>query len=211
MLLPTYLYAITLEFTAPYPAVDSQSFISNTLAQENLTITDHDGELKAQTNQGNVKANRDTTKPPGQLPGFKGCPPPPGHRHSKSSDNRPPGAQNPPFPTQRSKPPASGNRFSPQTPQRQRRNSDSSIMDAHEIDKEKAKEKERRERKAREARRAAGESGNSRDKDGRRPSKSSSSRGKKGSPLDIIDKLDVTGVYGLGCTSHGLYTIHVDI
>lgn len=162
--------------------------------------------------QGNVNINRDAMKPPipsGQLLGFKGRPPPPvpaGHRHSKSSDNRPP--QNLPF---TAKPHPSGNRFPPPSSQRQRRNSDSSIMDAHEIDREKAKEKERRERKAREARRVAAEPGGSRDKDGRRPSKGSSSRGKKGSPLDIIDKLDVTGIYGSGCTSHELYTFHIDI
>ncbi|KAF8458367.1 Pal1 cell morphology protein-domain-containing protein [Terfezia claveryi] len=171
---------------------------------ENLTITDHDRELKTQMIQGNVNANRDAMKPSGQLPGFKSRPPPPvpaGHRHSKSSDNRPP--QDPPFMAERSKPPPSGNRFPPSTSQRrQRRNSDSSIMDAHEIDKEKAKERERRERKAREARRTAAESGGSRDKDGRRPSKSSSARGKKGSPLDIIDKLDVTGIYGSGLFHH---------
>ncbi|KAF8418823.1 Pal1 cell morphology protein-domain-containing protein [Tirmania nivea] len=173
---------------------------------ENLTITDHDRELKAQMNQNNVGANRDVMKlpiPPGQLLGFKGRPPPPvpaGHRHSKSSDNRSP--QNLPFMAEKSRPPPSGNRLSPPTTQRQRRNSDSSIMDAQEIDREKAKERDRRERKAREARRAAGEPGNSRDKDGRRPSKNNSSRGKKGSPLDIIDKLDVTGIYGSGLFHH---------
>lgn len=166
-------------------------------------------------NQGNVNANRDAMKPPippGQLPGFKGRPPPPvmaGHRHSKSSDNRPPGVQNPPFQTEWSKPPQSGNRLPPSTSQRQRRNSGSSIMDAHEIDKERAKERERRERKAREARRVAGESGSSRDKDGRRPSKSTSSRGKKESKLDTIDKLDVTGIYGSGCTSYGFSILSI--
>ena len=133
--------------------------------------------------------------PPSQLPSFKGRTPPPlpsSHRYSKSSDSRPPGM------IDKQKPPQSTNRVSPPDrgipQQRPRRNSDSSIMDAHELDREKAKDRERRERKAREAREAR----TTKDKDGRRPSKSTSSRSKKGTPLDMIDKLDVTGIYGSG-------------
>lgn len=133
--------------------------------------------------------------PTGQLPSFKGRPPPVpmGHRHSKSSDGRPPGSPAPPFSGEKPKQPLPSNRMPPinrEAPrQRPRRNSDSSIMDVHEIEKEKEKAKERREKKTREARKAgAGDSGS----DARRPSKSSG-RPRKGAPLDIIDKLDVTG------------------
>ncbi|KAF8470572.1 Pal1 cell morphology protein-domain-containing protein [Kalaharituber pfeilii] len=178
---------------------------------ENLTITDHDRELKAQMNQGSQSVNRDALKPqipPGQLPSFKGRPPPPlpaGHRYSKSSDGRPPAPiSGAPFSADNSKTLTPSNRFPPNREvvrPRQRRNSDSSVMDTHEIERERAKERERRERKLKEARRAA-ESGGSKDSDGHRPSKSSSSRSKKGAPLDIIDKLDVTGVYGSGLFHH---------
>lgn len=133
--------------------------------------------------------------PPSQLPGFKGRTPPPlpsSHRYSKSSDGRPPGMLGP---IDKQKPPPSSNQIPPSDrgipQQRLRRNSASSIMDTHELDREKAKDRERRERKAREAR-------TTKDKDGRRPSKSAPSRSKKVTPLDMIDKLDVTGI---GCMS----------
>ncbi|KAI5792399.1 Pal1 cell morphology protein-domain-containing protein [Peziza echinospora] len=179
---------------------------------ENLTITDHDRrESTTRPNQGTRDPNRDAMKPtipPGQLPTFKGRPPPPppaGHRHSKSSEVRPPITSGSSFPSRTKGPPltATSTRNLPPTEAlrpRPRRNSDSSIMDAHEIDREKAKEKERRERKAKEAR-AAAETSGSKDKEGRRPSKSVV-KTKKGSPLDIIDKLDVTGIYGSGLFHH---------
>ena len=138
--------------------------------------------------------------PPNQLPSFKGRTPPPlpsSHRYSKSSDGRPPGMLGP---IDKQKPPQPTNRVPPSSrapQQRPRRNSDSSIMDTHELDREKSKDRERRERKAREAREAR----TTKDKDGRRPSKGTSSRSKKGTPLDMIDKLDVTGIYGSGCMS----------
>lgn len=67
-------------------------------------------------------------------------------------------------------------------------------MDAHEAEQ---KERERSERRRREQRdqRSKGENGSgSTRKDQRAPRDR-----KKGAPLDVIDKLDVTGIYGSGC------------
>ena len=222
----------------PLPAIDKALESLTLLAQENLTITDHDRELKRQLNQNtqyqNTQFNQNPDRVPprlntqgNQIPSFKGRPsppPPPGHRHSKSSDSRPPNSTSNsmnPFPTdrERTKPPVPAIRQPPREPPRprQRRNSDSSIMEVpHDMDNERAKEKERRERRAaregrdardgsrgpgRETGRNRGESASSaRDKDGgRRPSKPITGKPRKGSPLDVIDKLDVTGIYGSGC------------
>ena len=63
-----------------------------------------------------------------------------------------------------------------------RRNSESSVADKQALDPE--EEKKRRERKHRES---------------RRPGKS----GKPSRRLDVIDKLDVTSIYGTGCEYPG--------
>lgn len=67
---------------------------------------------------------------------------------------------------------------------RNRRNSDSSVIDRKSIDEEKRRqERRRRERKEREAQDL---------KDGKPPKKPSRK-------LDIIDQLDATSIYGTGC------------
>jgi len=72
---------------------------------------------------------------------------------------------------------------------KQRRNSESSIMDKDKLEEEKRRRHERRrERKEREAKEG-------KSKDGSKPS----ARPKKAHGLDLIDKLDVTGIYGQGC------------
>ncbi|KAI5814748.1 Pal1 cell morphology protein-domain-containing protein [Pyronema omphalodes] len=112
----------------------------------------------------------------------------------------PPGARRPPPPNGRGPPPPSGGDRSRGAPRpRPRRNSDSSVIDAHENE---ARDRSRRERERGER--------SHRDKDGKlRPdagSKSrrepSSDRRKKNSALDVIDKLDVTGIYGSGLFHH---------
>lgn len=79
---------------------------------------------------------------------------------------------------------------------RPRRNSDSSVMEVHEAEQ---KDRERRERRHREQRSRDNRSGSGsghKDKDDR--ARRERDRKKNGAPLDIIDKLDVTGIYGSG-------------
>lgn len=109
----------------------------------------------------------------------------------------------------RTRPPPNGLDIfaSPQKPdsRRPRRNSESSIMD-----KDKSAEDERRRRERRKEREARREK-EGRSKDGK--SSSSSKPQRKPQGLDIIDKLDVTGIYGQGreftllpalCVTHAL-------
>jgi hypothetical protein len=72
-------------------------------------------------------------------------------------------------------------------------------MDAHEAEQ---KERERNERRRREQR----DQRNQRSKGENGPGSGPIRKGqraprdrKKGAPLDVIDKLDVTGIYGSGC------------
>ncbi|GAB7345029.1 hypothetical protein MBLNU457_3446t1 [Dothideomycetes sp. NU457] len=73
-----------------------------------------------------------------------------------------------------------------------RRNSESSVMDKEKMDEERRRRHERRrERKEREA------------KEGKtKDSSKSSARPRKAHGLDVIDKLDVTGIYGQGFFHH---------
>jgi len=69
------------------------------------------------------------------------------------------------------------------------------VIDAHEVEKE----KERRDRRRREeARRRDGKEDKVRSKEKEKERE----RRKKGTPLDVIDKLDVTGIYGSGLFHH---------
>lgn len=72
---------------------------------------------------------------------------------------------------------------------RPRRASESSVMDK---DKDKASEDDRRRRERRKEREAR------REKEGRSKDGSRSKSTKKPQGLDLIDKLDVTGIYGQG-------------
>jgi len=72
------------------------------------------------------------------------------------------------------------------------------VIDAHEVEKE----KERRDRRRREeARRREGKDDKSRSSISKEKEKERERR-KKGTPLDVIDKLDVTGIYGSGLFHH---------
>ena len=79
---------------------------------------------------------------------------------------------------------------------RPRRNSESSIADKRPIIDEERKRRERRHRN--------GEAANG-SKKGREPT---SSRTKKPRGLDLIDKLDVTGIYGPGCKLKFKFIFH---
>ncbi|KAF2220446.1 Pal1 cell morphology protein-domain-containing protein [Elsinoe ampelina] len=116
-----------------------------------------------------------------------GPPPPPGvpgHRHSRSGDHR----NGPPRPM---RPRPNGDRNGPDSPDksRQRRNSDSSLMEKDKAEEDRRRRERRKEREAR--REKEGKSKDARTKSGRRPF-----------GLDVIDKLDVTGIYGQGLFHH---------
>jgi len=149
---------------------------------------------------------------PPNAPRFR--PPPPGHHKSSSAAQEGilislDGSRPPPTPGGRRPPPPPGSRMPPppyesadrsRNPSRRpRRNSDSSVIDVHEI--------EARDRQRRVDRRPA-EKGPLTQNKARGGEKSSSRRDvssdrrKKNSALDVIDKLDVTGIYGSGLFHH---------
>ncbi|KAF3918777.1 hypothetical protein AA313_de0200985 [Arthrobotrys entomopaga] len=76
---------------------------------------------------------------------------------------------------------------------RQRSNSESSALDV--LDRERERERERRREKS------SKKEGEDKSKDDK-SKKSASGRRKQAAPLDIIDKLDVTGIYGAGLFHH---------
>ncbi|KAI5853342.1 Pal1 cell morphology protein-domain-containing protein [Tricharina praecox] len=148
---------------------------------------------------------------PPNAPRFR--PPPPGHHKSSSAaqnegilitlegSSRPPpppgGRRPPPPPGSRMAPPPHDAERSRNPSRRPRRNSDSSVIDVHEI--------EARDRQRRGDRRPAekGPSTQSKSRGGDKPRRDASSdRRKKPAGLDVIDKLDVTGIYGSGLFHH---------
>ena len=83
--------------------------------------------------------------------------------------------------------------------QRPRRNSDSSVVDRNGKPSDPEEERRRRERRHRDSQTRY------RDSKGRPIPVANGPRGKKPTPrLDVIDKLDVTSIYGTGCTCHVL-------
>lgn len=72
---------------------------------------------------------------------------------------------------------------------RMRRNSDSSVADRKPLDPEEEKKRQERKRRERERRH--------REREGKDPKSRKPDR-----KLDIIDKLDVTSIYGTGCKCH---------
>lgn len=135
-----------------------------------------------------------------------------GHQHSRSSDDK--GPQLIPTDTPLVRPPPPHGYLGPRRPpgrpnderprgmdreprRRPRRNSDSSVIDAHEAEQ---KDMERRERRHREQRprgeNSSGSGSGRRDKEDR--SRRDRDRKKNVPPLDVIDKLDATGVFGAG-------------
>ncbi|KAJ6258419.1 hypothetical protein Dda_6459 [Drechslerella dactyloides] len=116
----------------------------------------------------------------------RGPPPPPFHSHKGSveSSSKPVSSKgNPPQKRKEEGKVGSG---------RQRSNSESSAMDV--IDRERERERERRKEKSKRE-------GDEKNKD-EKSKKSSDRRKRAGAPLDIIDKLDVTGIYGGGLFHH---------
>ncbi|KAH9873256.1 hypothetical protein J1614_005654 [Plenodomus biglobosus] len=128
--------------------------------------------------------------PPRPAPARSGTDPRAGHRPSRSEEERermrgaarapprprgPPGSSRPPHP---SSPERRENR-------RPRRNSESSVIDKGSLDDDRRRRERRREREER-------------GKDG----KSSTRRTRKPQGLDLIDKLDVTGIYGPSMIHH---------
>jgi len=84
---------------------------------------------------------------------------------------------------------------------RPRSNSESSVRDIAES--EKLAERRKQDRKLREAQSRSSEK--QVDSKAEKPKSGLGllgNRKKKGSPLDVIDKLDVTGIYGGGCKHH---------
>ncbi|KAL7270316.1 hypothetical protein RUND412_006982 [Rhizina undulata] len=163
---------------------------------ENLTITDHSESDRSKVNRMKPPAR------PQQPPNFKSRPPPAAsHHHSKSSDNGAPLISLEdddvprPRPKSRLPPPRRPSEtdrlreFDREPRRRPRRNSESSVMDAHEAEQ---KDKEKRERRRDRDQRTRDEKATG-GKDAR--------RGKKITPLDVIDKLDVTG-FGVGSFHH---------
>ncbi|CUS12827.1 unnamed protein product [Tuber aestivum] len=177
---------------------------------ENLTITDHSGD----TNMNNMRGrsnDRDNMPPPPYRPQQSHGQLSNGHHHSRSSDEK--GAQlipiestprNPP-PRQRpppnSRPIADRPRDMDREPRRRpRRNSDSSVMEVHEAEQKDRERRERRHREQRSRGHGSGHGSGRKDRDDR--VRRDRDRKKNGAPLDVIDKLDVTGVYGTGLFHH---------
>lgn len=181
---------------------------------ENLTITDH-----SQDPFQNMDQARNRMPPPRghQSNGSRSRPPPPPpyeHHHSRSSDDNSQLISIDTFSSnsgqQRQQPrrpppsgrPSNGDRLRESdrdrdVRRRPRRNSDSSVMDAHDAEKERERNERRRREQRLKAENGSGSGSRSKGKDeGVRRDR------KKGSPLDVIDKLDVTGIYGSGLFHH---------
>lgn len=157
-------------------------------------------ELALDDQNSNTYQDKDRMKPPPPRPQQQGLnnlrpPQPLPRRGSRTEDTKDQGPFSAGPTTRRAPPPPTARRGPPEAARpRPRRNSDSSILD-HEMDRE----WERRERRKREeARRARGSASNG--KSGSVSNESSSKSRRKGTPLDVIDKLDVTGMYGSGRT-----------
>lgn len=154
------------------------TFANYPCLQKNLTIEDDD---------------RRRAPPPRPAPNRSGTDPRTGHRPSRSDEEERErrGAPRDPRGPPRPRAPPEPRRRHPDSPERRerrpRRNSDSSIIDRAAQEKEDRRRRERR--KEREER----------DRDG----KSSSTRKvRKPQGLDLIDKLDVTGIYGPSMIHH---------
>ncbi|RAR00011.1 membrane associated protein pal1 [Stemphylium lycopersici] len=149
------------------------------LAQNNLTIDDNDKRRA----------------PPRPAASRSGTDPRATHRPSRSEEERlrmreaPRGGSRPRGPPSLSRPPQLNSPERRETTRRPRRNSESSIIDRGSLDP-------REERRRRERRRERDE----RAKDAKDPK--TGKRVRKPQGLDLIDKLDVTGIYGPSMIHH---------
>ncbi|KAF1935690.1 Pal1-domain-containing protein [Clathrospora elynae] len=178
-------------FMHPHPAMERfRHFVSQladypTFSQNNLTI--EDGDRKRQS-------ERERAPPPRPAPNRSDTDPRGGHRPSRSEEERrrmreasrgpsrprgPPGSR----PPHLNSPERRENR-------RPRRNSESSIIDRGSLDPN--EERRRRERRKEREERA---------RDGK-DAKSGGKRVRRPQGLDLIDKLDVTGIYGPSMIHH---------
>jgi hypothetical protein len=145
---------------------------SSTELFDNLEINDKPGSpRRGPPHQGNGSSSRPENVPPKRLPNGLGRMLPPGHRPSYSEEEKHRNGGKP-----RPAPGGLDIFADPPDPNKPRRNSESSLREKKLLDPE--EEKRREERRRRHER--------------RRP-KQPQHR------LDIIDKLDVTSIYGMGC------------
>ncbi|KAK5937077.1 hypothetical protein PMZ80_010617 [Knufia obscura] len=161
-----------------HDAVTMNSSVNKaTDAFSQLEVTDTRNDLQKTRSR---QANGGPQRP--DHPSLRGFPPPPGHRPANSDEAR---RRHQPAP--RRELDIFADPFEPTRPRdrerKPRRNSESSVREKPSMDPE--EERRRRERKYRESKR-----------DG---SKSSKPKNKK---LDVIDKLDVTSIYGTGLFHH---------
>ncbi|KAG0637290.1 Pal1 cell morphology protein-domain-containing protein [Tuber brumale] len=177
---------------------------------ENLTITDHSRDTN--TNNMYDRSNgKDYMPPPPYRPQQRHRQLSNGHHHSRSSDEKSaqliPIDSTPRNPPPRQRPPPNG-RLVADRPRdmdrelrrRPRRNSDSSVIDVHEAEQKDRERRERRHREQRSRDHGSGSGAGRKDKDDR--VRREKDRKKNGVPLDVIDKLDVTGIYGSGLFHH---------
>jgi hypothetical protein len=165
--------------------------------QENLAISEQ--------RSGGAQPNTSSRGPPPPPPPSNRRPAPSGHHKSRSGfddgplisvtsfDSRPPpsGSRRGPPPPGSRGPPSNDDRSRNQGRSRPRRNSESSVIDAHEIEARDRKRSDRDTRPRDGKLRADSAARSRRD--------TSSDRRKKPAGLDVIDKLDATGIYGSGC------------
>jgi len=170
---------IDIDMSASMKASPKKDTFSNGSAAEelfkNLTIEDEDRRRA----------------PPRPMPGRSGTDPRTGHRPSRSEEEERNRQRGPPRGPPRPRGPPEPRRHSPDRRERRpRRNSDSSIIDKAAQEKEDRRRRERRREREREERERDGKSG------------STSKKVRKPQGLDLIDKLDVTGIYGPSMIHH---------
>lgn len=197
MLAPTPQYHVqSLRLPLQSPESMADENMSLTMApQDNLTLNDKP-----------PLSNNSMRPPPRSSTGDKQPPP---YTSTARGENVPPGARHRPTRSQeeamrarrlaggQAKPPPPSAELDifadPTEPtssrrpdgRRMRRNSDSSVVDRKSLDPEEEKKKQEKRRQERKERR---------EREGRDPK-----TGKPNRKLDIIDKLDVTSIYGTGC------------
>lgn len=170
---------IDIDMSASMKASPKKDTFSNGSAAEelfkNLTIEDEDRRRA----------------PPRPVPGRSGTDPRTGHRPSRSEEEERNRQRGPPRGPPRPRGPPEPRRHSPDRRERRpRRNSDSSIIDKATQEREDRRRRERRREREREERERDGKSG------------STAKRVRKPQGLDLIDKLDVTGIYGPSMIHH---------
>lgn len=170
---------IDIDMSASMKASPKKDTFSNGSAAEelfkNLTIEDEDRRRA----------------PPRPMPSRSGTDPRTGHRPSRSEEEERNRQRGPPRGPPRPRGPPEPRRHSPDRRERRpRRNSDSSIIDKAAQEKEDRRRRERRREREREER----------ERDGK--SSSTAKKVRKPQGLDLIDKLDVTGIYGPSMIHH---------